>query len=216
MAKIQNVTTATGLSGLALNNVPEDLLSAIDWDVPGSLLKPGSRSVVTRVEIGETSYVFKQYKSLGLHRRIRYALTRSRARQSWKNGQLMADFGLPVVRPLAFFEESKFGIPGRSLLIMPFQKGTPLNEYPHPEKVLPFLEEIFQTMSRHRITHGDLKATNILIDEDANPHFIDIDASQIHRSKASYLKARQKDEARFQKNWVDDPNARKIFQTIFS
>ena len=204
MAKIQNVTTATGLSGLALNNVPEDLLSAIDWDVPGSLLKPGSRSVVTRVEIGETSYVFKQYKSLGLHRRIRYALTRSRARQSWKNGQLMADFGLPVVRPLAFFEESKFGIPGRSLLIMPFQK------------VLPFLEEIFQTMSRHRITHGDLKATNILIDEDANPHFIDIDASQIHRSKASYLKARQKDEARFQKNWVDDPNARKIFQTIFS
>ena len=71
-------------------------------------------------------------------------------------------------------------------------------------------------MSRHRITHGDLKATNILIDEDANPHFIDIDASQIHRSKASYLKARQKDEARFQKNWVDDPNARKIFQTIFS
>ncbi len=215
MTKIRKITTAAGLSGLALNSAPEDLLSTINWDVPGSLLKPGSRSVVSRVEIGKTSFVFKQYKSLGFHRRVRYALSRSRARQSWQNGQIMADLGLPIVRPLAFFEECHWGIPGRALLIMPFQKGTPLNEYSTPEKVAPFLKEVFQSMSRNRITHGDLKATNILVDEHARPHFIDIDASMIHRSKASYLKARQKDEARFQKNWQDTPNALKIFQTIF-
>lgn len=215
MAKIQSVTTPSGLPGLAVQNIAGSLLAAVDWNAKGHLLKPGSRSTVTKVEVGDTSYVFKQYKSLKLHRRIRYALTRSRARQSWENGQRMADLGLPVVRPLAFFEESNWGIPGRALLIMPFQHGTPLDEFSPHEKVVPALKDFFRKMAEHQITHGDLKATNIIVDETGSPHFIDIDASQCHRSTKTYLKARAKDEARFLRNWQNYPEAMEVFRNIF-
>lgn len=215
MANIRKVTTPSGLPGLALDGFNDALLASINWDSKGELLKPGSRSTVTKVKVEDTLYVFKQYKSLRLHRRIRYALTRSRARQSWENGQTMADLGLPVVRPLAFFEESFLGIPGRSLLIMPFQKGTPLDEFSALDEIVPRLKETFQKMAENEVTHGDLKATNIIVDDQGQPHFIDIDASRIHRSADSYLKARAKDEARFLRNWRDSPEAGEIFRDIF-
>ena len=185
------------------------------WDLPGDLLKAGSRSTVTRVDLGENAYVFKQYKSLALHRRIRYALVRSRARQSWENAQTLADFGLPIVRPIAFFEETFLKIPGRALLIMPFQKGTPLDEYQDMERVAPKLKAIFNSMAHHQVTHGDMKASNIIIAENGDPQFIDIDASLIHRSQTAYLKARQKDKARFLKNWEGNGKARAIFAEVF-
>lgn len=214
MVKIRNIII-NKLRGLVHENTPPELLENISWDLPGTSLKKGSRSTVNRIEIGRNSYVFKQYKSLKLHRRLRYALTRSRARQSWENGQTLSDLGIPVVRPLAFFEETFLKIPQRALLIMPFQEGTSLDKYPHLDKIAPSLKEIFKTMAEHRVTHGDLKATNILIDKNGNPQFIDIDASLVHRQEKSYQKARQKDEARFLKNWQDNPEAAAIFSDIF-
>jgi len=201
---------------MALDSTPKDLLTAVQWDLKGKVLKAGSRSLVTQVDVGAHSYVFKQYSPLAFRRRLRYALTRSRARQSWENGQMLADLGLPVIRPLAFFEELKLGIPQRSLLIMPFQPGTPIDEYPQLTQIQPILRKVFMKMAQHQITHGDLKATNIIIDEKAQPHFIDIDASQAHSKKSSYRKARKKDEELFLKNWHDHPENRQIFEGVFS
>lgn len=216
MPSVRNIDSPLAGRALALDDTPNELLSAAAWDIQGTLLKPGSRSTVTRVDLAGKAYVFKQYKALSLNRRLRYAFTRSRARQSWENGQAMADFGLPIVRPLAFFEESNLGIPGRSLLIMPFQEGIPLHEYEDLEKVAPALREIFRKMADHKITHGDLKATNILIDRNGSPHFIDIDASRIHSNDSSYRAARQKDEERFLRNWEDHPEGQRVFREIFN
>lgn len=215
MVKIHPINRSNHLPGLALESAPPELLKIMHWDLPGDLLKAGSRSTVTRVEVGANAYVFKQYKSLALHRRIRYALTRSRARQSWENGQALADFGLPIIRPIAFFEETFIKVPGRALLIMPFQKGTPLDEYKDMESVAPKLKAVFNSMARHQVTHGDMKASNIIIAENGDPQFIDIDASLIHRSRTAYLKARQKDKSRFLKNWEGKEKASAILAEVF-
>lgn len=216
MSSIRKISSPLARQALALDSTPDSLLSAAQWDLKGTLLKPGSRSTVTRVEFENRSYVFKQYKALSLHRRLRYALTRSRAQQSWENGQTLADLGIPVVRPIAFFEESSWGIPRRSLLIMPFLKGTPLDQYSGLQEIEPTLRKIFRTMAKHRITHGDLKANNILVDDEGRPHFIDIDASKIHNREASYLKARKKDQERFLRNWQNHPEGKDAFGKIFS
>ncbi len=213
------IAAADGTTGLAEDTLSPALLALLQrpqelWHPEGAILKPGSRSTVTRLDLGDESFVIKQYKALRFHRRLRYALTRSRARQSWENGQVMARLGIPVARPLALLEETSLGIPGRSIVLMPFQAGTPLSEKHFPT-IADKLHHIFALMRTHHITHGDLKASNILIDQIGDPHFIDLDASLLHSSPASFEKARAKDEARFAKNWDSNPALAQAMAGVF-
>lgn len=219
------IAAADGTTGLAEDSLSPALLALLQrpqelWHPEGTILKPGSRSTVTRLTLGHESFVIKQYKALRFHRRLRYALTRSRARQSWENGQVMARLGIPVARPLAILEETSCAIPGRSIVLMPFQTGTALSEEHLPDlpdlpAIAAKLHQAFSLMRTHRITHGDLKASNILIDENNDPHFIDLDASLLHRSPASFEKDRAKDEARFAKNWDSNPALAQAMAGVF-
>jgi len=218
-APYQAITAADGATGLAEDNLSPALLALLQrpqelWHPEGTILKPGSRSTVTRLDLGDESFVIKQYKALRFHRRLRYALTRSRARQSWENGQVMARLGIPVARPLALLEETSLGIPGRAIVLMPFQAGSALSEKHFPS-IADKLHHIFALMRTHRITHGDLKSSNILIDQNGTPHFIDLDASLLHHSPSSFEKARAKDKARFSKNWDTNSTLAKAMATVF-
>jgi Ser/Thr protein kinase RdoA (MazF antagonist) len=51
-----------------------------------------------------------------------------------------------------------------------------------------------------RITHGDLKASNLLWDADRLV-LIDLDAMCQHASPAGFARAWQRDRARFLRNW---------------
>lgn len=191
--------------GLASSELPADLLKQISFSTPGQILKPGSRSTVTRLDLESGSYVFKTYKKAALHRRIRYALTRSRARQSWEMGLRLTELGFPVVSPLALFEEKSLGIPSRALLIMPFQGGLPITETTALEPAAQGIKAYFTLARKHLISHGDLKGSNILISPSSEIHFIDIDASQIHPSPTSFEKAHLKDQTRFLENFHTRP-----------
>jgi len=215
MTEITTISPASNLKGFMTAEAPAELISEMEWDLSGKSLKLGSRSTVTLVKIAGKSYVFKQYKTMAFHRRLRYALTRSRARQNWQNGLAFHQLGIPVVKHFAFLEETHWGIPSRSLVITHFQEGTPLDEFQNLAKVAPLLKAAFQKMAKHFVTHGDLKANNIIITPEGDPKFIDLDAGLIHRSKSHYQKARQKDEARFLQNWEDRPEALALFSGIF-
>ena len=219
MAKIK-----TNTAGNLPANVNDFLKSFSDsWEVEGSILKKGSRSTVKSIQVGSHELVIKIYKKMPLHRRFRYALTRSRARQSWESAQVMLAAGIPVAQPLALLEEHQLGIPSRAALLMETASGEDLlglverNELT-PDQIATIaqsLQSIFCTMRVAKITHGDLKATNIIIDRDLQPVFIDIDAAQQHRSTASYRKLQVKDECRFLANWQSTPEVAKAFAQVF-
>lgn len=187
------------------------------------MLKNGSRSTVLRTEIDGAPYILKIYKKMAFHRRLRYALTRSRAFQSWDSGQSMAEAGIPVAQPLAILEERNFCIPGRSILLMPVAHGNDLltlvqeNKLSSEqlEKIAVKLTAIFEQMKAASLTHGDMKATNILIDDQLNPMLIDIDGAILHRSAKSLEALRAKDAARFMKNWQIHPEAQEVFRDVF-
>lgn len=65
------------------------------------------------------------------------------------------------------------------------------------------LRTLFATLHRERISHGDLKATNLLW-QDGRVVLIDLDAMQQHRSDASHARAWGKDRARLLRNWPAD------------
>jgi tRNA A-37 threonylcarbamoyl transferase component Bud32 len=62
-----------------------------------------------------------------------------------------------------------------------------------------------------RLSHGDLKATNILLSA-AGPVLIDIDALRAHRSAAALERAHARDLARFMRNWQGSPVVAKWFE----
>jgi len=214
--------------GLCLQDCPQNVRDFLEtlpssWTCEGEMLKNGSRSTVKSTAIEGASYVVKIYKKMPFHRRLRYALTRSRAFQSWESGQAMAEAGIPIARPLAILEERQFGIPARAALLMPVAQGDDLLSLVERNLLSPSqlteiaekLTEIFKTMMKSSLTHGDMKATNILIDDSSQPTLIDIDGAVIHRSRKSFDVLRAKDRARFMKNWQTHPAAREAFHDVF-
>lgn len=60
---------------------------------------------------------------------------------------------------------------------------------------------LFRTLNDLRISHGDLKASNLLWYE-GRVFLIDLDAMQQHRSPFRYVRAWQRDRARLLRNWL--------------
>jgi tRNA A-37 threonylcarbamoyl transferase component Bud32 len=189
----------------------------------GTILKKGSRSTVARVDIEGTSFVLKTYKLMSIHKRIRYALTESRCFQSWRLAQMMRSLGVEAATPWAVIEEYHTGLPGRAMLVLEEVPGKSLGQFVkeqiHSEGDLEIiaskLRQIFALLRSARITHGDLKASNILVDHHLEPRFVDTDGARLHFSALSYNKAQARDQKRFEANWENLPTVRKIFDSVF-
>jgi Ser/Thr protein kinase RdoA (MazF antagonist) len=65
------------------------------------------------------------------------------------------------------------------------------------------IARIIRGMQRHRISHGDLKASNILIADD-KAMVIDLDATRHHKTDFAFRRAWARDIRRFLQNWEDD------------
>lgn len=190
------------------------------WEPRGEMMKDGSRTTVTELEVEGVPYVFKQYKCVSLRRRLRYALMRTRSIQSWEQGQLLAALGFRVARPLAILVERRFGIPRRSALLMESSRGVSLKELADQDDLArlrearPHLQEFFQRMAAHHLVHGDLSGSNIILDEDNRPTLIDLDGSLLIRSESRFRRAEAEDRVAFMKNWRGHPELAELFEDL--
>ena len=65
-------------------------------------------------------------------------------------------------------------------------------------------------------SHGDLKITNILIDKQELPTFIDLDGAAEHTSWSGLWKGFKKDRRRFLRNFDSNPTLREKFEEEFN
>jgi serine/threonine protein kinase len=65
------------------------------------------------------------------------------------------------------------------------------------------------------MTHGDLKITNILIDEHEHPVLIDFDGAKEHASKARLKKSWHEEIKRFLANFASNPAISNQFKVEF-
>lgn len=185
-----------------IDTVINTLDQAID---NGQLLKRGNTCTVASVDAGGLAVVIKRYnrKSLG------HALSRlwrpSRGWHSWREGHRLRLFGIPTPAPLAIVEERWGPLRGRAWLINARCTGTDLlslldADLPPPPPIAAALQTLFSTLHREHISHGDLKATNLLWDGE-QIQVIDLDAMKQHRSASSHARAWARDRARLLRNW---------------
>lgn len=208
---------AAGLSAMA-GRLPQTL----------AILKSGSRSVVGAHTLpGGMEIVAKYYYPRSFIKHLTYGIGESRCHQSWIAGLALGKAGIPTPAPLLVAEWRRAGIwLNRSFLATRRAPGIALLSLVHsqPEdtgrfqRIADQLKAAFSIMALHRIAHGDMKATNIIVDtgNDDAISFIDLDATEILMPPREWAAARAKDELRFRRNWSGFPAASHAFGAVFS
>lgn len=173
----------------------------------GKMLKDGRTSTVAQVSAGDQRLVIKRYNLKSL----RHALARfwrpSRAWHAWREGHRLEFFGIATPRPLALVEERIGPMRGRAFLVTEYCPGVDLlallsaDRLPEGD-IAQEIVSLFSVLHHLQISHGDLKATN-LIWHAGRLFLIDLDAMQQHRSRRRYAYAWRRDRARLLRNWSE-------------
>ncbi|MFK7911593.1 MAG: lipopolysaccharide kinase InaA family protein [Akkermansiaceae bacterium] len=187
-----------------------------------AVLKDGSRSLVGSHTLDDgTDCVLKYYYPKNIAKKINYGLRGSRAMRSWIAARAFEYLKIPTPSAMMISEtksSSKITLE-QSFLACHLAKGIPLSsvtETSRLEEIAPLLQKAFDRMEAYRISHGDLKANNLIITEDNRIYFIDLDGTHILSSEKRWTKHWQRDRLRFIKNWPESSPARKIFSGVIS
>jgi tRNA A-37 threonylcarbamoyl transferase component Bud32 len=182
--------------------------------------KRGRTSTVAMVVIDNRPLVVKRYNIKGLLHGIRRAFMVTRAEHSWKNAKRLKEIGIPTPEPVGYMERRFGPFRNTAYFINEFVEGPRAvdffrKEVPEEKARVAFeIVKIFNELKSRKISHGDMKATNILV-TNGRPSLVDLDAMRIHSSNSRFKRAHRKDVRRFFKNWSDVPHASSLFEELF-
>ncbi|MGE0811180.1 MAG: lipopolysaccharide kinase InaA family protein [Immundisolibacter sp.] len=174
-------------------------------------LKRGRSASVVRLTLDGRDVVVKRYNLKDFLHRLRRFWRPSRAWQSWRAAQRLLLWGVPTPKPVALLEERFGPLRGRAFYVSEYARGEPLAtalptaDPPTRALLLKNLCALLGTLARLRLSHGDLKATNLLVDNDNTLMLLDLDALRRHRRRDACFRALARDVARLRANWADQP-----------
>ncbi len=154
----------------------------------GVVLKDGGATKVSRVGIAGRSYVIKRYNWRGCITALRYMIKGSRARRVWLCGHMLESVGVHTPRPVCWLEKSRCGVVVNSYIINEYVEGVRLFHYLRDEKtrdserfaILKKMLDVLLMMHSNRVTHGDLKLSNVLV-SGGEIYLVDLDATARNR-----------------------------------
>ena len=174
-------------------------------------MKDGNSTTVAEFCLENKNYVIKRYNLKSSLQRVKYLFKLSRAARCWKNASILRMIGIKTPRPFILIEDRLFGfLRGKAyfvsekieaLNLLEYISGKGLEQADMPMIALSF-RNLFQVMIDHRISHGDMKASNFIY-RNNELIVLDLDAMRRHRSQRSFRKAITKDFNRFLRNWQD-------------
>lgn len=207
--------TSPALTALLQN--PENFFNQPDI----TLLKAGRSATVIRLTLDGKDYVVKRYNLKSSVHWLRRSIRPSRAAKSWRLAHKLKLFGLATANPVAFLETRFAGLRGKSYFISEYVKGEDIHHYfsshlMSQDKVEALISRTIQLLRGVRkldMSHGDLKASNIIIDQHHKPVLIDLDGAVEHTSKVSLRKAWVHEMKRFLRNFDDIANIKQQLES---
>jgi tRNA A-37 threonylcarbamoyl transferase component Bud32 len=215
-------------------------LTAVGGDPDKSvLLKDGVTCKVWAVNNDDFRAVVKRYNTKPLWRRIKFrllfgrgllslenanfllffGLLSGRALVSWENAHLLSFFGIKTPRPLAVLRIKRDAVRSTAYFITEAVAGIRANWWFLDDRV-PIEQKsvmagkvatLLRQLADQRISHGDLKAANILIVGD-EPVLIDLDAMVKHRYGNIFRYHWGRDMQRFLQAWDNAPEIKKLMR----
>jgi tRNA A-37 threonylcarbamoyl transferase component Bud32 len=194
----------------AVVRTEKEVLSALMEDpdefiARGQLLKNGNTCTVARVDIGGRALVVKRYNL----KSVSHALSRfwrpSRAWHSWVAGHRLAFYGICTPAPLALLEERAGPLRGRAFLVTEYCAGASLLQHLSADREpgeaeADAIKDLFAKLFRLKISHGDMKASNLLW-HDRQLALIDLDSMVQPSNHNTFVRDWRRDRERFLKNW---------------
>ncbi len=184
---------------------PIDFIGQIDTLMDqGRILKDGNTCYVSRLTWNSKDVVVKRYNHKGFIHSLRHTIKRSRARRGWLHGHRLGMLDIATPKPLAYIERRRGLLIWESYLVTEYIEGQKFYNFLRDKTVAEEqrlcvtrqIKEIIDDMGKCRITHGDMKHTNILITK-KGPVLTDLDAMRAHKWHWSYRIRRAKDLGRF-------------------
>ncbi len=194
---------------------PERIFTAPDTVI----LKSGNTCTLARANIAGMDLVIKRYNIKNHRHALKRALRNSRARISWLNAQRLQLLGINTAKPIAMHEKRIGIIRRQSYFVMAHVEGCTADEYfklgdIYSEKASIAIEsivEVLRSLRISRISHGDLKASNAIINHE-KAILLDLDA--MRQTSCDFLAKRRftKDIKRFLRNWTDNESLQQLFK----
>jgi tRNA A-37 threonylcarbamoyl transferase component Bud32 len=186
------------------------------------MLKNGRSSTVIKLTLDGRDYVIKRYNMKNTMHRLRRLLRPTRAAHSWRLAQKLALFQVNTAAPVAFIESNWLGLRGKSYFVMNNIAGTDAKSYLTPFEGEPYaaanimqrISNLILSLKKLEMTHGDLKATNIIVDDHGRPYLIDLDGAREHISVTGLRKVWHQDINRFMRNFASLPALASVFKRL--
>jgi len=184
---------------------PLDFVEQIDALMDeGRILKNGNTCYVSGITWKGREVVVKRYNHKGFIHSLRHTIKRTRARRGWLNGHRLCMLNIATPKPLAYIERRRGMLVWESYLVTECVKGQRLYDFLRDGKISEEqrseitgeVMELLERLGKHRISHGDLKHTNILITENG-PVLTDLDGMKSHKWRWMYKVWQIKDLERF-------------------
>lgn len=180
------------------------------------LLKRGGSSTIAVVRADGRQYAIKRYARNGWWPLLKSWFRSSRAARSWANAHRLRLYDINTAAPVALIERG--WLRRRDYLVTEYVEGELLSAYlasrqrsdADKREVAERLMRMLAQLAEHRISHGDLKATNIVV-AGQTPYLQDLDAMIQHRSATFFARRFRADLARFMENWAGCPEIAGMF-----
>ena len=176
------------------------------------ILKQGRSSTVVRAQMGNQVVVVKRYNIKSGWHWLRRCFRETRAAFCWRLSQKLDFFGISTARPIAFFEKKFLCFRGTSYFVMEYISGERADAFFRDTaeesvvtQVIENMVGLLKNLCRLRIAHGDLKITNILLNEKLSPVLIDLDGVIEYVSAPVFHKVWRKEIKRFLENFHTMP-----------
>lgn len=176
----------------------------------GKIIKNGNTSTVSEVTIGDQTYILKRYNIKNFWHGVRRFFRASRAHHCWRNASLLEMLGIATPHPLLFMEERVLWVFRMKAYLLCEKIQSPhleaqiaADRYNKIDQtdLLDAFRRLLQIMRDYKISHGDMKATNFIY-ENNELFVLDLDAMRRHSSTKKFDAKYSKDLARFRRNWI--------------
>ena len=182
-------------------------------DKSAVILKAGRSTTVIKVLLDNKILVIKRYNLKNTWHRLRRCLRKTRAAVSWRLAHKLRLFGVATAIPVAYIENTFFGLRGKSYLVTEYVSTEHIGQYfiqhQHEEKktdaMIVQVTALLKNLAKLDMTHGDLKMTNILINQKEQPVLIDLDGAVEHAVLSGLKRAWHKEIKRFLRNFKELP-----------